>query len=47
MLDKLDDLYEIQSILIKEMPEEGTPIRDALDRTDKLIDEIVSERGYL
>jgi len=34
----LDELYEIQRLLINEMPSKGTPIREALDRIDKLID---------
>ena len=37
-IELLDELYEIQQILVGTMPENGTPVRAALDRLDKLID---------
>jgi len=36
----LDELYEIQEYLLKEMPENGTNTRKALDKLDLLIDEL-------
>lgn len=40
----LDYLYEIQNLLMKEMPVKNTRIRKALDIVDCLIDELESER---
>ena len=39
----LNALYEIQMLLVKEMPLEGTNVRNALDKVDQLIDELESE----
>lgn len=40
----LEQLYEVQRLLIEDMPEEGTNVREALDIVDRLIDELESER---
>ena len=34
----LNDLLNVQLILAKEMPEEGTPLREALDIIDAKVD---------
>jgi hypothetical protein len=39
----LETLLEVQLILAKEMPEAGTPLREAIDKIDGLIDELQSE----
>lgn len=39
----LEDLYEMQRLLVAEMPEEGTNVRAALDILDNLIDELQAE----
>jgi hypothetical protein len=36
----LEELYTIQSIILKEMPEEGEPLRKALDLLDDMINEL-------
>lgn len=40
----LETLYEIQSCLLKEQPQEGSNVREALDKVDQLIDEVQSEQ---
>ena len=39
----LEDLLNVQRLLVKEMPEEGTNVRAALDIVDNLIDELQAE----
>jgi len=40
----LNDLLNVQLILAKEMPEDGTPLKEALDIIDEKVDYL---EGYL